>query len=160
NIGNGNVVVTPVAGAPGSFLIEAAGTLNSLPGLGVLSGPATLTISVKSTVSSSAANTPVATSDTLVNGGPGDDHVESNINAPVALDGGSGFDTVVVIGTEANDNFAITQDSVMGAGVNVKFENLEKVEVDGLGGNDNFWVLSTAPGVLTILEGGQGSDTF
>ncbi|MGH2997914.1 MAG: beta strand repeat-containing protein, partial [Gaiellaceae bacterium] len=102
----------------------------------------------------------VATNNTLVNGGAGDDHIEYNINAPVAIDGGNGFDTVVVIGTEENDNFVITKDGVMGAGLNVSYTNVEKVEVDGLGGNDNFYVLSTDPNVITVLDGGQGSDTF
>ena len=102
----------------------------------------------------------VATNNTLVNGGSGDDNIQYNINAPVAIDGGNGFDTVVVIGTEANDNFVITKDGVMGAGLNVHYQNVEKVEVDGLGGNDNFYVLSTDPNVITVLDGGQGSDTF
>ncbi|MGH3553392.1 MAG: hypothetical protein ACRDT5_12495, partial [Mycobacterium sp.] len=102
----------------------------------------------------------VATSNTLVSGGTGDDYVEYNVNAPVSIDGGTGFDTVVVIGTEQDDNFVITKDGVMGAGLNVSYTNVEKVEVDGLGGNDNFWVLSTNPDVVTVLDGGAGSDTF
>ena len=94
----------------------------------------------------------VATTDTLVNGGAGDDNIEYNINAPVSIDGGAGVDTVVVIGTEANDNFVITKDGVMGAGLNVHYTNVEKVEVDGLEGNDNFYVLSTDPNVITVAR--------
>ena len=67
---------------------------------------------------------------------------------------------MLVIGTEANDNFVVTKDGVKGAGLFVTYTNIEKVEVDGLGGNDNFYVLSTAPGVVTVLDGGNGSDTF
>jgi Ca2+-binding RTX toxin-like protein len=54
----------------------------------------------------------------------------------------------------------ITSDGIMGAGINVQYTNISKVEVDGLGGNDTFDVLSTAPGVLTVLEGGAGNNTF
>ena len=49
---------------------------------------------------------------------------------------------------------------MQGAGLFITYTNVEKIEVDGLGGNDNFFVLSTAPGVVTVLDGGTGSDTF
>src|SRR5205085_7179263 len=45
-------------------------------------------------------------------------------------------------------------------GLNVSFVNVEHLTVDGLEGNDTFFVLSTAPGVLTTLIGNAGSDTF
>ena len=101
----------------------------------------------------------LGTSDTLLSGGGGDDHIEYNINAPVSIDGGAGVDSVVVIGTEVNDNFAITEDGVQGAGLNVHYENVERLEVDGLEGDDNFFVLSTSPRVVTTIIGGLGSDT-
>ncbi len=104
--------------------------------------------------------TQVATSNTQITTGNGNNHVEYNINAPVSIDGGTGFNTLVVIGTQADDTFLITKDGIMGAGLNVQYTNISKVEVDGLGGNDIFDVLSTDPGVVTILEGGAGSDTF
>jgi len=100
-----------------------------------------------------------ATSDTTLSGGAGDDHIEYNINAPVSIDGGAGVDTVVVIGTEASDNFVITQDGVMGAGLFIKYTAVERVEVDGLEGDDHFFVLSTNPNVVTTIVGGLGSDT-
>src|SRR5204863_553424 len=68
--------------------------------------------------------------------------------------------SVVVIGTEQNDNFVIQKDGVMGAGLNVKYVNVEKVEVDGLEGDDNFYVLSTDPSVETTIVGGLGNDTI
>ena len=102
----------------------------------------------------------VATSNTQINTGNGNNLVEYNINAPVAIDGGSGYNTLVVIGTQGNDTFVITKDAVMGAGLNVSYTNISKIEVDGLGGNDTFDVLSTEPNVITVLEGGAGSDTF
>ena len=102
----------------------------------------------------------VATSDTLLNGGAGDDHIEYNVNAPVSIDGGAGTDTVVVIGTEQADNFVVTQNGIMGAGLNVAYTNVERVELDGLEGDDHFYILSTDPNVVTTIVGGLGSDTI
>ena len=76
--------------------------------------------------------TELATTDTVVNGGAGDDHIEYNINAPLAIDGGEGVDTLVVIGTEASDNFVVTRDGVQGAGLNIGFTGIEKLELDSL----------------------------
>ena len=78
----------------------------------------------------------------------------------MAIDGGTGYNTLLVIGTEAADTFVITKDGVLGAGLNVSYTNIEKIEVDGQGGNDTFDVLSTDPEAITILEGGSGSNTF
>src|SRR6185369_9871348 len=49
--------------------------------------------------------------------GDGDDTIQYNINAPVSIDGGSGFDKVLIIGTELPDNFVITEEGVFGAGM-------------------------------------------
>ncbi|MCB1901934.1 MAG: hypothetical protein KDH16_21765, partial [Rhodocyclaceae bacterium] len=109
---------------------------------------------------------PLLTSDvstqgqTKVKTGEGEDTVQYNINAPVSVDGGAGFDKVVILGTEFPDNFVITKDGVYGAGINVRFENVEVLEVDGLEGDDNFYVLSTPVGVITRVIGGLGSDTI
>ncbi|MBD2412394.1 hypothetical protein FACHB389_10860 [Nostoc calcicola FACHB-389] len=90
--------------------------------------------------------------------GSGDDQVQYNINAPVSIDGGTGFDKVVVLGTEFADNFAISEDGIFGAGVNVKFNGVEVVEIDGLEGDDNFFVTGTPFGIATRIIGGLGSD--
>ena len=102
----------------------------------------------------------IATSDTILNGGEGADKIEYNINAPVAIDGGDGVDTVVIIGTEVADSFVITRDGVMGAGLNVSFVAVEKLKVDGMEGDDRFYILSTHPKIVTTIIGGLGSDTF
>ncbi len=102
----------------------------------------------------------LSTSDTVVNGGDGDDLVEYNINAPVSIDGGAGADTVVIIGTERDDDFVITEDGVMGAGLNVDFAAVERLEVDGLEGDDHFFVLSTSADIVTTIIGGLGADTI
>jgi Ca2+-binding RTX toxin-like protein len=102
----------------------------------------------------------VSTSDTVISGGDGDDVVQYNINSPVSIDGGAGSDTVVVLGTELSDHFVITEFGVQGAGLNVDFDNVERLEVDGLEGDDHFYVLSTSADMVTTIIGGLGSDTI
>jgi len=97
---------------------------------------------------------------TEVIGGEGDDFIQYNVNAPVGIDGGAGFDTVVVVGTEFADNFVIDENSIYGAGLHITFEGVESAEVDGVEGDDNFFVQSTRAGIVTTIIGGLGSDTF
>ena len=102
-----------------------------------------------------------AEDDIEVNGGDGDDSVKYNINAPVKIDGGAGFDTVVVVGTEADDSFVITEEGVYGAGLNIEISGAaESIEVDGVEGDDNFFILSTPTDAVTHVIGGLGSDQF
>ena len=93
-----------------------------------------------------------------VNSGAGRDFIQYAVNAPVAIDGGEGFDTVVVIGTEFNDKYVITRDAIYGAGRYVTYTNVERLKVYGMEGDDTFFVLSTNPLVETALYGGLGSD--
>ena len=79
---------------------------------------------------------------------------------PVSVDGGTGFDKLVVLGTEFADDIVITDKAIFGAGLNVRYANVEVVEVDGLEGDDEFFVLSTAFGVAYRVIGGLGSDTI
>ena len=95
-----------------------------------------------------------------VDGGVGDDTIRYNIDAPVQVDGGTGFNTLVLLGTEADDTFVITKDGIFGGGLNVAYTNIQAVTVDALEGNDKFYVLSTLAGVSTTLIGGVGGDTF
>jgi Ca2+-binding RTX toxin-like protein len=92
--------------------------------------------------------------------GGGADEVQYNLNAPVSVDGGAGFDKVAVLGTEFADDIVITKQGVLGAGVNVRYANVEAIEVDGLEGDDEFFVQSTAFGVSYRVIGGLGSDTI
>jgi hypothetical protein len=97
---------------------------------------------------------------TEINAGLGTDTIQYAINAPVAIDGGDGFDTLIVLGSEFADDFVITKDAIFGAGLNVDFQGIEKVEVDGLEGDDNYYVLSTSENFVTTIFGSKGSDTF
>jgi Ca2+-binding RTX toxin-like protein len=91
-------------------------------------------------------------------GGGGDDSFLYNINAPLAIDGGAGTDTIVVLGTERADSFLITEQGIFGAGLNISFEGVEKAEIDGLEGDDTFYVQSTAANMAVTVIGGLGSD--
>jgi Ca2+-binding RTX toxin-like protein len=98
--------------------------------------------------------------DTEVNGGDGTDTINYAINAPVSINGGAGFDKVVVLGTPFNDNFVITSKGIFGANLNVTFVNVESAELDALEGNDTIYILGTSPDIVTTVIGGLGSDTI
>ncbi len=95
-----------------------------------------------------------------IRAGGGDDEVQYNVNAPVNVEGGTGFDKLVVLGTEFADDFVVTDKAVFGAGLNVKYSTVEVIEIDGLEGDDQFFVLSTAYGVAYRVIGGLGSDAI
>ncbi len=93
-------------------------------------------------------------------GGEGADTIEYSINAALKIDGGAGNDKVVVLGTEGDDSFMITEDGIFGAGLNIGYTGVEFAEVDGLEGDDTFYVLSTNAEVETTIIGGLGADVF
>ena len=97
---------------------------------------------------------------TDITGGAGADLVEYAVNAPVNINGGDGFDTLIVVGTEFGDDFVITKDGVYGAGLTVNFVDIESLRVDGAEGDDRFFLKSTSEKFTTELFGGLGSDTF
>ncbi len=97
--------------------------------------------------------------ETVVEGGDGDDLVHYNINAPVSINGGAGTDRVVAVGSEGDDSFVITADGIYGAGLNINIDGVEEAfEVDGLEGDDSFFVLGTREGATYTIVGGLGSD--
>ncbi|MDD5049199.1 MAG: hypothetical protein PHH09_09750, partial [Methanoregulaceae archaeon] len=97
---------------------------------------------------------------TNVNGGQGADFIEYTVNAPINIDGGDGFDTLTVVGTEFGDDFVVTDKGVYGAGLPVRYGGIEKVSLDGMEGNDTFFIASTDENVQVEIYGGRGSDTF
>ena len=97
---------------------------------------------------------------TDMKGDGGADTILYVVNAPVGIDGGDGFDTVRIIGTEFGDDFVVTDTGVFGAGLNVSYVNIEKLVADGAEGDDRFFVLSTGLDVVTEIDGGLGSDTL
>ena len=97
---------------------------------------------------------------TNINGGQGADFISYTVNAPVRIEGGDGFDTPTVIGTEFGDDFVVTDQGVFGAGLYITYAGIEKLVIDAQAGNDRFYIASTSPDVALDLIGGQGSDTF
>ncbi len=97
---------------------------------------------------------------TNVNGGQGADFIEYAVNAPINIEGGDGFDTMTVVGTEFGDDFVVTKSGVYGAGLPVRYGGIEKVTLDGMEGNDTFFIESTDEDVQVEIFGGRGSDTF
>src|SRR5262249_48605217 len=94
------------------------------------------------------------------NTGTGANLVVYNVNAQVNIDGGSGFDTVIVSGTGADDTFTITDHGITGPGLAINYTNVESVRINAQKGNDTFNVQSTDANTLYTLEGGSGDDTF
>src|SRR5207302_7726284 len=102
---------------------------------------------------STAAETDIRT-------GAGNNQVEYNINAPVSVDGGPGFDKLVILGTEFADHIVVTAKGIFGAGLTVTYANIEVLEVDALEGDDTIDVLSTQPGMAVRVIGGLGNDVI
>ena len=96
---------------------------------------------------------------TDVSGGGGADFIQYAVNSPVDVNGGDGFDTVKVIGTEFGDDFVVTRDGVYGGGLNVRYVNIESLRVDCAEGDDRVYVESTSEKVSTEILGGLGNDT-
>jgi hypothetical protein len=63
--------------------------------------------------------------ETAIRTGAGNNQVEYNINAPVSVDGGAGFDKLVVLGTEFADHIVVTDKGIFGAGLTVTYQNIE-----------------------------------
>jgi hypothetical protein len=97
---------------------------------------------------------------TNITTGDGINEITYAINAPVNIEAGAGYDTLVVLMTEYHDHIAITESEIHGAGRSITYAGINRLEIDGLAGDDVFYVLSTAEGVETVLIGHLGSDTF
>ena len=95
-----------------------------------------------------------------VTGGTGNDTIEYNVNAPVDIEGGTGFNTLVLLGTEADDTFVVTNKGIFGGGLDISYTNIQAVTIDTLEGDDTIYVLSTPQDVVTTINGGEGGDTI
>ena len=103
----------------------------------------------------------IAEDDIIANGGGDDDHFEYNINAPVSINGGTGFDTVVVIGTETQRRLHHHRRRHLRRRPEGHARRRRR---GGRGrrprGRRQFFILSTRDNVVTTVIGGLGSDTF
>lgn len=82
------------------------------------------------------------------------------VNSLVDIDGGTGMDRLSIVGTEFGDKYVVDEGKIFGGGLTVKFTNINYLDVVGLEGDDEFYVLSTNPSLLLSLYGSLGSDTF
>lgn len=97
---------------------------------------------------------------TDITGAGGADLIQYAVNAPVAINGGDGLDTVIVLGTEFGDDFVVTDQGVYGAGLNVNFAGIEVLKLDTAEGNDRIFVLGTGTDHITEIYAGDGSDAY
>ena len=81
---------------------------------------------------------------TNITTGDGADQVTYAINAPVRIDGGAGYNTLIVLLTEYDDIVVISETEIYGTG-RINYTNIQRLEIDGLAGNDTFYVLGTLP---------------
>ncbi|MEX2598602.1 MAG: hypothetical protein WD533_02990, partial [Dehalococcoidia bacterium] len=122
-------------------------------------------------------------------GGDGNDRFEYVPNENVNIDGGDGFNTLIVIGTELSDGFLVEEDGVKicrqygsfdesaplpswspvdrlpnpddpNCGIDADFTNIQSLILHGLHGNNAFWVRSTSPEYFLRLFGGTDGATF
>ena len=100
-----------------------------------------------------------AREDVAIKGHDDDDAIQYDLNAPVIIDGGSGFNTLVVIGTEIDDVYVIHKSGIYGAGRFIKAINIQRLVVAAEEGNDIIYVQSTSPYWASAVMPGLGSDT-
>jgi hypothetical protein len=106
-------------------------------------------------------------------GADGDDQVEVKgdfstkqddpdyvVNSLVDIDGGTGDDLLIVVGTEGDDSYVVADGNVYGGGLSIKFQAIERLAVSTAEGNDLVSILSTSPDFRTSIYGALGSDTF
>ncbi len=104
-----------------------------------------------------AADPSQITNLTTLFGGPGNNRYEYLQNAPVVINGGSGYNTLVIVGTPLGDTFIVGSNYVAGAGRLVNFKNIQAIEIAG-DGPAQVYVMATSPGMsVTVVGGATGS---
>ena len=103
---------------------------------------------------STAAETDIRT-------GAGNNQVQYNINAPVSIDGGTGFDKVVVLGTEFADHIVITDKGDLRRRPHRHLRQHRGARGRRRSKATTTSTCSSTPaGVVTRVIGGLGSDTI
>ncbi len=64
--------------------------------------------------------------------GSGQNQVMYNMNAPVSVDGGTGFNKLIILGTEYADHIVVTAKAVYGVGLWVTYVHIQVLEIDTL----------------------------
>ena len=91
-------------------------------------------------------------------GGDGHDLIQYSVNAPVDIDGGPGFNRMVVLGTEFDDNFVVSADGIFGAGLHITYA-ASSPSTSMARGQRQLLRAEHAAGVAVNLVGGIGWDT-
>ncbi|MCH5377973.1 MAG: hypothetical protein JJ992_28785, partial [Planctomycetes bacterium] len=97
---------------------------------------------------------------TTLFGGEGSNRYEHVQDAPVVINGGTGRDVTVIVGTAIEDTFVITENYVAGAGSITYYTDIEQIEIDAGGGDDVIWILGASDQLETTVRGGSGDDIF
>lgn len=97
-------------------------------------------------------NTLITGGDSTVDSGSGTDTITYLQNSPVHINGGDGFDTIIVNGSKLDDVFIITGTTVEVVGSRVvDYVEIESLEVNGRKGMDTFTVDTTIDGHGNVL---------
>jgi aspartate 1-decarboxylase len=113
----------------------------------------------------SPSNSTVVRLNITISGGEGNDQLQFDMspeyvqNAPVQADGGSGFNSFALVGTEAADAFVVAEDELCGGGRYAEYVNFQEFVVLGAEGNDRIYVLGSPQGAVLRISGGLGSDS-
>ncbi|MFL5864389.1 MAG: hypothetical protein ACJ780_27065, partial [Solirubrobacteraceae bacterium] len=149
--------ITAVTATQIAFTVQSAAPGGPNPLMGGLFNGATVTAVIPTPILTNGFSTAAQTD---VRTGDGQNQVTYNVNAPVSVDGGAGFNKLVVLGTEFADHIVVTSQGVFGAGLEVTYRNIQVLEIDALQGDDTIDVLSTPANMVVRVLGGLGSDTI
>jgi hypothetical protein len=79
-------------------------------------------------------------------------------NNLVHIEGGSGTDTFVIVGSPLADYFILTANYLLGGGLNTTFSGIEVLELDTGGGDDVVYVLGSSSTMDVRVVTGSGND--
>ena len=103
---------------------------------------------------------------TNLGSGKGKNKVGYNRNAPLHIDGGSGFDTFILEGTEIGDQFIVFVDDdgvqqIKGAGVDIgSIDNVENIQINAIDGDDTIYVYGVNAETRLTINSGRGNDAI
>jgi Ca2+-binding RTX toxin-like protein len=96
--------------------------------------------------------------------GKGQNNVGYNRNAPLHIDGGSGFNTFILEGTEIGDQFIVFVDDdgvqqIKGAGVDIgSLQNIQSIQINSLDGDDTIYLYGVTADTRIVINTGRGND--
>ena len=103
---------------------------------------------------------------TNLGSGKGKNKVGFNRNAPLHIDGGSGFNTFILEGTEINDQFVVYVDDdgvqqIKGAGVDMgSIQNVQNIQINAIDGDDTIYIYGVNAETRLTVNAGRGNDTI